>query len=252
MRVGIGYDVHPLVAGRPLVLGGVRIEHPTGLDGHSDADVLAHWLEPEDDEPASDREARERLRSRLADQRRAASRDLAAALAGDRYLNLLDRLDAVARRPPFSTDETAKRSQAPRRADRSARRELPKLVHGRWRALERTVHESGTDPTDPALHQIRIESKQVRYASEMAAPILGKPARRFAERAEALQTVLGEHHDAVAAEAWFRREATAAPAVGFVAGVLAAEQSRRQERLRRKWRPIWDDLNRSKVRSWLR
>jgi 2-C-methyl-D-erythritol 2,4-cyclodiphosphate synthase len=42
LRVGIGYDVHPLVAGRPLVLGGVRIEHPTGLDGHSDADVLTH------------------------------------------------------------------------------------------------------------------------------------------------------------------------------------------------------------------
>ena len=42
MRVGIGYDVHPLVAGRALVLGGVRIEHSTGLDGHSDADVLTH------------------------------------------------------------------------------------------------------------------------------------------------------------------------------------------------------------------
>lgn len=42
MRVGIGYDVHPLVAGRALVLGGVRIEHDRGLDGHSDADVLTH------------------------------------------------------------------------------------------------------------------------------------------------------------------------------------------------------------------
>src|SRR5205807_3397447 len=42
VRVGIGYDVHPLVAGRRLVLGGVHIEHPTGLDGHSDADVLTH------------------------------------------------------------------------------------------------------------------------------------------------------------------------------------------------------------------
>jgi len=42
VRVGIGYDVHALVAGRPLVLGGVRIEHPTGLDGYSDADVLTH------------------------------------------------------------------------------------------------------------------------------------------------------------------------------------------------------------------
>ncbi len=42
MRVGIGYDVHALVAGRPLVLGGVLIEHSSGLEGHSDADVLTH------------------------------------------------------------------------------------------------------------------------------------------------------------------------------------------------------------------
>ena len=42
MRVGIGYDLHPLRDGRALVLGGVHIEHPQGLDGHSDADVLTH------------------------------------------------------------------------------------------------------------------------------------------------------------------------------------------------------------------
>lgn len=41
-RVGYGYDVHALVAGRALVLGGVRIAHELGLLGHSDADVLAH------------------------------------------------------------------------------------------------------------------------------------------------------------------------------------------------------------------
>lgn len=42
MRVGIGYDVHKLVKGRRLVLGGVEIPHENGLYGHSDADVLAH------------------------------------------------------------------------------------------------------------------------------------------------------------------------------------------------------------------
>lgn len=42
MRIGIGYDVHPLVAGRKLVLGGVEIPHPKGLDGWSDADALTH------------------------------------------------------------------------------------------------------------------------------------------------------------------------------------------------------------------
>lgn len=41
-RVGYGYDVHPLVAGRALILGGVRIAHELGLQGHSDADVLVH------------------------------------------------------------------------------------------------------------------------------------------------------------------------------------------------------------------
>ncbi|MDX1950597.1 MAG: 2-C-methyl-D-erythritol 2,4-cyclodiphosphate synthase [Verrucomicrobiota bacterium] len=41
-HVGIGYDVHRLVNGRKLILGGVEIEHVTGLEGHSDADVLMH------------------------------------------------------------------------------------------------------------------------------------------------------------------------------------------------------------------
>jgi len=44
MRAGIGYDVHPLVEGRPLVLGGVRVPFASGLSGHSDADVLVHAI----------------------------------------------------------------------------------------------------------------------------------------------------------------------------------------------------------------
>lgn len=43
-RVGYGYDVHRLVIGRKLILGGVEIPHNTGLEGHSDADVLLHSL----------------------------------------------------------------------------------------------------------------------------------------------------------------------------------------------------------------
>jgi len=44
MRIGFGYDVHPLVAGRKLILGGVEIKHDVGLAGHSDADVLSHAI----------------------------------------------------------------------------------------------------------------------------------------------------------------------------------------------------------------
>lgn len=44
MRIGQGYDIHPLREGRALILGGVTIPHSRGLDGHSDADVLTHAL----------------------------------------------------------------------------------------------------------------------------------------------------------------------------------------------------------------
>ncbi len=43
-RVGEGWDIHALVAGRPLVLGGIRVPHTHGLDGHSDADALLHAI----------------------------------------------------------------------------------------------------------------------------------------------------------------------------------------------------------------
>ncbi len=42
LRVANGVDVHPFVEGRPLIIGGVHVEHPRGLEGHSDADVVAH------------------------------------------------------------------------------------------------------------------------------------------------------------------------------------------------------------------
>ena len=44
MRIGNGFDVHPLVPGRKLMLGGVNVPHDRGLDGHSDADVLLHAI----------------------------------------------------------------------------------------------------------------------------------------------------------------------------------------------------------------
>ncbi len=44
MRIGTGYDLHRLEAGRPLILGGVRVPHPKGLSGHSDGDALAHAI----------------------------------------------------------------------------------------------------------------------------------------------------------------------------------------------------------------
>ena len=44
MRIGLGYDVHKLVEGRPLIMGGVNIPYEKGLLGHSDADVFIHAI----------------------------------------------------------------------------------------------------------------------------------------------------------------------------------------------------------------
>ncbi|HLW22000.1 MAG TPA: 2-C-methyl-D-erythritol 2,4-cyclodiphosphate synthase [Sphaerochaetaceae bacterium] len=44
MRIGTGWDIHPLVEGRPLIIGGVTIDHPLGKAGHSDGDALIHAI----------------------------------------------------------------------------------------------------------------------------------------------------------------------------------------------------------------
>jgi hypothetical protein len=74
----------------------------------------------------------------------------------------------------------------------------------------------------------------------------------MASAAEDLQTVLGEHHDSVAAESWLRRQATAGTrSAAFSAGILVAGQRRLQRRLRHRWRPVWNRLNRPKLRRFL-
>jgi CHAD domain-containing protein len=219
-----------------------------------DRDVLAGHLDSHLDTglPAGTGE----LAAGLAKQRRQAGRELGEALDTDRYRTLLDRLDAASQLPPFSAGTATKKKRSPARhpeADNRARAAIPPLVGSRWRALRKKVRKAGRRPSDAELHRIRIEAKQLRYAAEAAAPVIGRPAVRTAARAERLQTVLGDFHDAVTAEAWLREQAVhATRAASFVAGMLAAEQIRRQQTLRRRWRSSWRRLNQPKARAWLR
>ncbi|HWD53141.1 MAG TPA: CYTH and CHAD domain-containing protein [Acidimicrobiales bacterium] len=219
-----------------------------------DRDVLARRLESRRDtgSPAGAAE----LANGLAKQRRQAGRELGEALDSDRYLTLLDRLDAASQLPPFSPSGAGKKKTSPTRdpqADDPARAALPVLVASRWRALRKKVRQAGRRPSDAALHRIRIGAKQLRYAAEAAVPVMGRPAARTAARAERLQTLLGEHHDAVAAEAWLREQARHdTRAASFEAGMLAAHQIRRQQKLRRRWRSSWRRLDQPKARAWLR
>jgi len=202
-----------------------------------DTDVLAGQIEGAPDE----------IGLRLSGQRARASERISAVLATDRYLLLLDHLHAATNSPPFLPGEDDIHPED------KASKLLPLLVGARWRALRRQVRKSGHDPSDERLHRIRIKSKQLRYAAEAATPVMGNAARRTAKAAEDLQTLLGEHHDAVTAESWLhaRAEDALSPASAFEAGRLAAEQQRLQRKLRNRWRRSWAPLERPKGRRWM-
>ncbi|HWE69555.1 MAG TPA: CYTH and CHAD domain-containing protein [Acidimicrobiales bacterium] len=223
-----------------------------------DRDVLAGHLERDLGTGAA--AGASELLAGLFKQRRQAARELDEALESDRYLTLLDRLDAGSQLPPFypvaagqepSRSRHRKRSRHPHPDDR-ARAAVPALVGSRWRGLRKRVRQAGRHPSDTELHRIRIGAKQLRYAAEAATPVVGRSAARTARRAERLQTVLGDHHDAVTAEAWLREQAAQGTrAASFAAGILAAGQIRRQRQLRRRWRATWRSLDQSKARAWL-
>ncbi|HVA05316.1 MAG TPA: CYTH and CHAD domain-containing protein [Acidimicrobiales bacterium] len=217
-----------------------------------DADVLARHLSDARTALSEDAEGIDELSQRLADQRHTASRQLAEALDSTRYLDLLDQLHTAVRAAPFASTGRPERSSPDPRVTDPARRALPPLVRTGWRALRRKVDRAGSQPSDVELHRIRIAAKQVRYAAEMAAPVIGEPARLTAAAAGQLQTVLGNHQDAVMAIQWLRRQGLAgSPAAGFAAGLLTAQQYGRQEELRCQWRPVCDSLDSKKARGWI-
>ena len=145
----------------------------------------------------TDRPAGSKLLDHLVAQRQRAHCALLATIRSERYDHSIGALVEYAPRPPIAA---AAGDESDRRAARFARR----VVKRRWRQLAAAVDTAEEDPTDTELHQIRIAAKRCRYAAEAVAPVIGKPARRFAAGIEAVQTVLGDYHDTVVAEAWLR------------------------------------------------
>jgi CHAD domain-containing protein len=201
-----------------------------------DVDVLTGLLEAS---PAE-------LQARLSRDREAAVQRLVSALTSDRYLKLLDRLHAASQNPPGATGDQIFAS------DRGRER-LTHLVNHEWRTVRRRVQKAGSDPSDRQLHRIRIGAKGLRYTAEMAAPVIGEKGLRVARAAEDLQTVLGEQHDAVAAEHWLQAQVCdrsresgheiSAPSA-FAAGRLAADEQRTRRKVRRRWSRSWKALRR--------
>ena len=181
----------------------------------------------------------------LLDRHRGAHADLVAALGGDRYFRLLDALDTVLTEALLTA-----------RAGKPAAAQLPALVGcaaGRVGRAARAVAYRTPQERNQGLHEVRKSAKRARYAAESAVPVSGKPAARLAERMEALQDVLGEHQDSVAAQSLLLELAMAAHASGenaFTYGLMYAQERTRAHDTRRTYEPTLRKASTTKARRW--
>ncbi len=179
--------------------------------------------------------------------RRDKHRDLLEALSSKRYERLVEGLTEAALTPPLTEA-----------ADLACAEALPPLAQEAWKKLRKKV--KATPATAPAddLHGVRIHVKRVRYAAEAVGPSLAgkkaKRARRFADKAAALQDVLGANQDTVVArraiaEASGRRAEDAA----FIsaATTLFERQQELAIECRYRYPKVWRKLNRPKRTKWM-
>ena len=211
-----------------------------------DTDVRGAGLQKQAmDLPDVDHGGVEALLAHLGDEAASSTVTMLAALRSRRYLSLLDALVAAACDPPF----------LPERADeagRRARRTAAALVRPPWRHLTQAVTTLESHPSDRALHRVRILAKRCRYAAEAVAPVADPTVARFAAAVADLQTVLGDHQDAVVAEAWLRDAAERVPAGAVAAGELIALQREQRARLRSEWMAAWKKASGTRLCSWIR
>jgi CHAD domain-containing protein len=165
--------------------------------------------------------------------RDAAYRQLAALLREPRYARARAELLAAARMPAFTAA-----------GERPAREIVEQVMDPTWKRLRRAVRGRERPTADDELHRIRIKVKRVRYAAEALAPVCGPPATRFAKRAAALQTILGDHRDALAACTHLEHELAGGDGA-FVASELAAIERVCARDARRGWKRVWRALDES-------
>jgi CHAD domain-containing protein len=202
------------------------------LGPRRDLDVLIERLRREiTDLEAPEREAAGQLIDLLREEREQAQAVAVEALSSGRYYRLLDELESAARGP------RVRRSDIP----------LARLAGHEFKRLRKRARRLNWASTDAELHRTRILCKRARYATEFAEPDLGKRARRVVARAAILQDVLGEHQDAIVAEARLRGLLAKVTGTGaaFAAGRLVERERVRRSRARAGLPKAWRKLERS-------
>ncbi|WP_411278307.1 CHAD domain-containing protein, partial [Gaiella sp.] len=206
------------------------------LGGHlgpaRDLDVMLERLRDEVAALGEDGDGAAGLLIVLEEERSAAYAAVVEVLGDVRYFALLERLESAVA-PPLTGDETT----------------LAAIFHREAKRMRRTFAALGDDPADEVLHRSRIAVKRARYAADLAAPELGRPGERFVAIAKQLQDVLGDHQDAVFAEARIRAWADSEPAGAFAAGRLVQLERDRKAAARAAWPATWQRLDEAARRA---
>jgi CHAD domain-containing protein len=207
-----------------------------------DADVLlARLQERVVALPMEDRPHGQTLVDNLARSRAAHGERLIALMCSPRYEQLLEAMHGAVREPQL-TDP----------CELGAAEVLLPFARRTWRRLRGAVEDLGPQPGDRELPRVRIAGKRARYAANVLGPVVGKPAERFAGSAAELQDRLGDHQDAVVAQAWLRRTASdATQAEALVAGELVAAERSAAAEARATWPRAWEKLDRSRNTGWM-
>ena len=188
-----------------------------------------------------------RIRADLRAAERAGRTSALAALDGERYFRLLDDLDSFATAPPFVAAR-----------DGSAASELPRLLERDAKRVRRAVADvetaEGDEERDAALHEVRKKAKRLRYAAELATPVLGKRAKRLGRRARRVQKALGRHQDTVVARAYLREQGVRAHLDGenaFTYGRLHAREDAAAGEAVDDFVRAWAKVPAKDLRGWL-
>jgi CHAD domain-containing protein len=244
LRVAVRRSRAILRVARPLLderwADALRAE--LGWLGHAlgpvrDLDVLlAHLREEIGTLDADEAFAAERLVHALGSERDVARAALLEVLDSNRYLALLDALGDAA--------------EQPRASGRSVG--LEELAGLAFADLRKAAKGLGPRASDEELHKLRIKTKRARYAGELAAGTVGKPAERFVARARALQDLVGTHQDAVVASARLRElsAGTRGDRVAFAAGRLDEREQARRREARSAVPKAWRKLQKAGRRAW--
>jgi CHAD domain-containing protein len=192
--------------------------------------------------------ARARLTTHFAPKQAEARQAALDALDSPRYVALLDELHSLLIAPP--------RGKA---AKDPAAKALPHAVGQAYRRTKRGMRRADQLPPGQArdlmLHEARKAAKRARYAAEVARPVAGKPAARFATRMKAVQSALGDHHDAITAQAASREIGVNAHLAGenaFTFGLLHERASQQAAVAEKQAAGAWKRATGRKPRRWLR